>query len=67
MNVEDRIFELFGDETSGVEVVDAVVAEYDMDRRAAWDLVVRVHRERGSPLLVRIEEAIAELGRISYI
>jgi hypothetical protein len=66
-DIEDRIFELNGELIVGHKVVDAVVEEYGIDRKTAWDLYVKVRTGRGSPSRVATKEAIARLGRIRFI
>lgn len=67
MDIEDRIFELTGQMAVGRKIVDAVVAEYGVDRKTAWDLYVKVRTERGSPNMVALREAIDRLGQIRFI
>ena len=67
MDIEDRIFELSGELIVGHKVIDAVVEEYGIDRRTAWGLYAKVRAERGSPSRVATKEAIARLGRISFV
>jgi hypothetical protein len=67
MDIEDRIFELSGQLTMGAEIVAVIIDEYDIDRWDAWDLVVKVRKERKTPRLVRAREAIDRLHKLSYI
>lgn len=67
MDIEDRIFELTGEEFDGSKVITAVVDEYGVDRETARNLYVKVRRERGTPFSVRTREAIDRLSRISFI
>ena len=67
MDIEDRIFELSDVKVLPVEIVDAVVGEYEIERSAAWALVAKVRRERGTPRLARVDEALARLRRLSFI
>lgn len=65
--IEERIFELTGQMAVGQWIVDAVIEEYGIDDRTAWDLYVKVRRERGSPNMVALREAIDRLKRLSFI
>jgi hypothetical protein len=67
MNIEDRIFELTGQEAIGERVMDRIVEEYGVDRSTAANLYVKVVTERGTPSRVATREAIERLGRISFI
>lgn len=67
MDIEDRIFELSGQLTMGAEIVAVIIDEYDIDRWAAWDLVVKVRKERSTPHLVSAREAIERLYQLSYV
>jgi hypothetical protein len=67
MDIEDRIFELSGVLALGAEIVAVIIDEYDIDRWDAWDLVVKVRKERKTPHLVSAREAIDRLYKLSYI
>ena len=67
MDIEERIFELTGQEAVGERIVNAVIEEYGIDSRTAWDLYVKVRRERGSPNMVALRETIDRLKRLSFI
>lgn len=67
MGIEDRIFELTGQEEDGEKVMDAIVEEYGVDPATAANLYVKVVTERGTPSRVATKEAIARLGRLSFI
>jgi len=65
--IEERIFELTGQEAIGERIVNAVIEEYGIDNDVAWDLYVKVRRERGSPNMVALRERIDRLGRLSFL
>jgi hypothetical protein len=67
MDIEDRIFELTGEEVDASKIFTTVVDEYGVDRETARNLYVKVQRERGTPHSVRTREAINRLGRIRFI
>jgi hypothetical protein len=67
MDIEDRIFELTGQEAIGEKVMDRIVEEYGVDPKTAADLYYKVRVERGTPSRVATKEAIARLGRIRFI
>lgn len=67
MDIEERIFELTGEEIDGSKVITAVVEEYGVDRETARDLYLKVRLDRGTPFRVRTREAIDRLSRISFV
>jgi hypothetical protein len=67
MNIEDRIFELFGEDKAGLEIAPQIVAEFGVDDRSAWDLIIKVHKERGTPRRVRTRQAIEQLRMIRFV
>lgn len=67
MDVEDRIFELTGEQFDGRKIIAAVADEYGLDWETASNLYMKVRLERGSPYRVRTREAIDRLGRISFL
>lgn len=67
MDIEDRIFELFGEDKTGLEIVAQIVAEFGVDDREAWGLTLKVHKERGTPRQARTRQAIERLGKIRFV
>lgn len=67
MDIEDRIFELFGEDKIGMEIASQIVAEFGIDDREAWDLILKVYKERGTPRQVRTSQAIERLGKIRFV
>lgn len=66
MDIEDRIFELSDETLLPSKIVPVLLEEYDIDPDTAWDLVVKVRHERGTPNIAAAREAIAELQKLSY-
>lgn len=67
MDIEDRIFELYGERlTSGV-ILDRVVAEYGISHAEAVATARKVVRERGTPGLAALRRHIERLGQISVV
>ncbi len=67
MSIEDRIFELSGEEMRASKIFTTIVDEYGVDRETARQLYVRVQWERGTPHSVRTKEAIARFKEIRFI
>lgn len=63
LDIEDRIFELFGEAgLMNSERVTIVVREYGVTRSEAWDALTKVFEERRTPNLVAIRAAIERMG-----
>jgi hypothetical protein len=67
MDIEDRIFELGGQEPVASKIFTTIVDEYGVDRATARELYVKVQTERGTPNSVALKETIARLKRLSFI
>lgn len=67
INVEDRIFELLGEDKDAPEIIDTVMAEFGLTWDEAKEMGLKVIRERGTPRLARAREAIDRLGRIRFV
>lgn len=67
MDIEDRIFELYGERlTSGV-ILDRVVAEYGISHSQAIAIARKMVRERGTPNIAAVRRHVERLGQISVV
>jgi len=67
MNIEDRIFELYGERITSDVILARVVAEYGISHSEAVAVARKVIRERGTPGLAAVRRHIERLGQISVI
>jgi hypothetical protein len=67
MDIEQRIFELLGEDRDAPDIIDTVAAEYGVERNKVKEMCLRVIRERGTPRLARVRAAIDRLERIRFV
>jgi hypothetical protein len=66
MNIEERIFEMLGQQKRAPEIIDTVMVEYGVDADTAMETARKVIRERGTPKLEAARLATERLGRIRF-
>lgn len=67
MNIEERIFEMLGQQKRAPEIIDTVVIEFGVDADTAMATARKVIRERGTPNLEAARRATERLGRVRFI
>lgn len=66
MDIEQRIFELYGEPMTMREITKAVMEEFGISRDEARKLQLKVLDERGTPNLAAAKEAIEGLRAIRF-